>query len=407
MSLINLKIKVCDGIKKEIREEKDHEVRGIIVANLLAKGTIRYSRNTSLTVPKKYNNLMISNYRIVQCIAKMEKEGLLTTKTTEYKLNAEYDEIEGSTIAATELFYSKFDKYRNKAKSKQSYKQDNQTVLLKDSNGKLLDYKDNDYTRGLRSELSEINNYTQNFNIQVQGEDLDIFMRSHHKINFNSYGRCYAMGNSHQNMKKEDRLNITINNNPVAEIDFSSLHIRMLLDMYKLGDCISLDDDIYLLCVPAEMRNNAKNRNAVKRMVNIVLNAKTRHTAIYAFNKAVSEGKEDKADFRDGEHIMQCIEENLAFLFKHPAIMQNLFSGVDPMAATLQYRESKICRLIMRRAKELNMLVLSVHDSFICCINDINDVCKVMGDAYREVMTTDRLVAMSVSVKDDSWKVKY
>lgn len=406
-SLINLNIKVCDGIKKDIKDKKDNEVRGVVIANLLAKTTVRYSRNTSKTIPKKYNRLSISNYKIVKCIDTMEQEGLVATSTAKYVMNADYEDIEGSSVTATPLFFSMFDKYKNKSKSKQSYRQDAQTVLLKDRTGELLEYKDNDYTRNLRLELKNINNYAQTFDVKSKGEEMDIFLRAHHKVDFNSYGRCYAMGNSHQNMKKEDRLDMTLNGEPVGEIDFSSLHIRMLLDMYKLGDCVSIDEDIYLLCVPDEMKHNPKNRSAVKRMVNVMLNAKSRHSAILAFNKAIRDGREDKADFSDGEHIMQCIENNLSFVFKHPAIVQNMFSGVDPMAATLQYRESKICRLILNRTRELGIPTLSVHDSFICQTKDINDVCKVICDAYREIMGTCRLVPLSVSVKDSNWKVSY
>ena len=393
---------------KEVRDILNDGVCTMVVCNLLAHPTVSYSRDKSRTIPKKYNKHQYSTYKIIKAIDRLEELGYVYNHISEYVYNADVEEIQQSYVEATPLLHHHFGKKgKNVTKSQKNYTLDTQVILLKDKTGKLVDYTDNVMTREARKIIQDYNKAASDHDIALDGVKFDVILRSHYKEDFSSYGRLFAMGNSHQNLKKKERTRLTINGEATAECDYRNLHLKMIIDHYKLWDYVSDDNDLYSLPLTKEQQKNPENRPLIKLMVMTLLNNKSRWESIRAFNYKVMKEDISLGDFHSGENVMQAIERGLPFIFGNPQIMQNMYSSVRPMAAFLQNLDSKICKDVIRCCKEMNVFVLPVHDSFITKLSDADIVGKVMGDSYRRIMGTRNIVACSVTVDGNTWNTTY
>ena len=113
---LNLNIKQLPNVKNILGDD----IETMLVCNLLAKGKVSYSRDNSVTIPKKYNKYSYSNYRILKAVDRLVNKGYVYSHISEYKYNADYEEIEQSYIQATPLLKATFDKRQNRKKSNES-----------------------------------------------------------------------------------------------------------------------------------------------------------------------------------------------------------------------------------------------------------------------------------------------
>ena len=164
---------------------------------------------------------------------------------------------------------------------------------------------------------------------------------------FNKHGRWY--GGFWQQLPKKGqdlRKDIYIDDEPTDEIDFSGLHPTLLAlkkghklegDRYDLG---------YQVCSTIPL---TKQRDIVKQLVLIAINAKSRQKAFGAYNS-------------NNERITPGNLAKLldAFIDKYPYLEDDMCTdkGID-----LMYTDSQITAAVIRRFVELDKPILPVHDS--------------------------------------------
>lgn len=231
-----------------------------------------------------------------------------------------------------------------------------ETIILKDSNDKFVEYKDDDNTNLMRSKLASINNELTSARITLDiteeqaeelrkrlndGQERDRIpvdftnVKLHRVFNNSSWkqgGRFY--GGWWQNLPKEYRKYIGINRGMTYEIDYSGHHYRILYAQEGLEP----PDDPYDL--------DGFDREEQKIVGMIMLNSTGSNSAL----KAVKH---------------RGLNPVLAFAFadRHEAIKRHFFSGAG---LELQFIDSQIAENVMlRMLSNSKATVLPVHDSFI------------------------------------------
>jgi hypothetical protein len=182
-------------------------------------------------------------------------------------------------------------------------------------------------------------------------------------------GRFY--GHEFQSLNKNLRRKILINGEAVTELDYKALHISLLYNLCNIktpsGDLYDLFDKNQLL------------RRAVKKMFNIVINAKSRISALCAFrNKVLLSTKSEIAL----EMQKYCITPEMLLnriIEKHAVLSKFLHSG---KGIELQYLDSCIATDILNYFTDKEIPCLPVHDSFIVQCKHGEELKNVMHEMY-------------------------
>lgn len=380
---------------------KDKTTLNIVIVNLLSFGSkIKYSRDTAHYVtPKKYNPKKVSRYQIVNVMNYLIEQNLVDYYIAPRQLNTTNTIKEVSWVKANNNLLSLFeDKVKQDCRA--TVIKDRQCVLLKDEDGEIIDYKDNAVAYDTRDKLSSYNTFASEVVVMLDGERMTTTLDAQFKHDFNSYGRLYGKGNTYQTIKSVYRPNITINGEDVIEIDYSCLHLRMLLDMFNLSHYVEGVADLYSL-----VSDNKEDRDVIKLAINIYFNAKNRNGAVVALAQEVF-CNPHPFSFTKASEVFDAIDKAYYFLFGNKAIMDNLRNGNKRIAAVLQRKDSELCLDIITQLADKNIFVGAVHDSFFFATKHFDLASEVIGNTYRKHMKTNRPVDVSVSYKNDEWKTQ-
>ena len=193
-----------------------------------------------------------------------------------------------------------------------------------------------------------------------------------------------------QALPSEWRQHIRIDNEPVVELDYASLHINMLYA--RIGkppqeDHYSVVLDNFPQFLPDE---KPVIRTFLKILLQSILNAKSP-------SKAVSSGNYDmnvlnrsertpvrKILKKHGIKVKDLIE---AFEQVHSGIAQFFYSEVG---LELQYGDSRMALKVLNHFNRKGIVVLPVHDSFLIQAKYKDDLKAVMEKAYCSEMKTDK-----------------
>lgn len=174
-------------------------------------------------------------------------------------------------------------------------------------------------------------------------------------------------------MSKIDRSTITINGESTVEVDYSSLHPRML---YHLCGLSPFEGDLYQ--IPSLPRKVSK--KAFLTMINASDIKKTKKSLCrsYEFRELRREG----LGYREcADRINRGLNE---LIQKHLGISSFMNSGIG---TTLMYIDSLICLNVLRRYyKETGRLALPIHDSFIVVKRDECIIHRIMNEVYVDVV---------------------
>lgn len=182
---------------------------------------------------------------------------------------------------------------------------------------------------------------------------------------FQHGGRFY--GGFWQQIPKEWRSRITINNKLTHEVDYSSIHLSMLYWKEKKF----FNEDPYSL--------SEGDRTSNKLALNFMLNADN-------FKECLSAVKKEKKILHPTKHIKGCkdYESYLKFLASvHAPIKKYFFTGIG---LKLQRRDSDMAEAVMMRMFQQGRISLPMHDSFICCSDDIYHLNKAMRQISSELL---------------------
>ena len=189
---------------------------------------------------------------------------------------------------------------------------------------------------------------------------------------FRKHGRWY--GGFWQRLPKKAvdlRRDIYIDGEPTDEIDFSGLHPTLLaLEHGKL-----LEGDKYDLGRPVlDSVKMSEQRNIVKELVLIAINAKSKSEAYAAYN---GQNKDKTLTHAELDQLLA------AFIEKYPFLQGELCSdkGID-----LMYTDSQITEAVIKRFVKADKPILPIHDSYIVKQSDRNFLKLIMKDACNEVL---------------------
>jgi hypothetical protein len=170
-----------------------------------------------------------------------------------------------------------------------------------------------------------------------------------------------------QEIPKEYRKFITIDGKRTVEVDYSSIHFRIL---YAEQGIDIGDDDPYII------EGYEDNRSIVKLALNIILNAETKNKAI----NAIAKKKKLNINKKTAKDIYKKLEE------EHPKIKQYFGSG---RGIKLQYKDSQIAEQVMLNLARDNIVCLPVHDSFIVRLSHQIDLHEEMDKAFKDIVGVD------------------
>jgi len=246
-------------------------------------------------------------------------------------------------------------------------------IRLKDRDKNLIGYADTDRTCRWRRQQAARNEVLAGIDIQVpaaerQGQHLVIdqthilplpgnpMWRVFSRGRWNMHGRAYGWW---QSVPVMARSSMTINGQPVAEIDYSALHITMLYN----GAKARLDGE------PYDIRGF--DRGDVKLGVNIALNAASRPAAVAALANKLGKGR---------AHAAKVID---AILTHHQPI-EGAF-GSDA-GIRLMRKDAEIILSAQDHLNAKGVACLPIHDSMVVPAKDTGLAKEAMTMAF------DRLV---------------
>jgi hypothetical protein len=258
-------------------------------------------------------------------------------------------------------------------------------IVLRDRyDKKEIDYAETATTTAMRKQVETINDSLRRVELYHGQAKLEVpVARRIFNGSFNRGGRLYCHGPSFQNMPAEDRrqLEVVIDGvaHPMAEIDFSNLHIEMA---YREAGRRMPPGDQYTI--------EGFDRSLVKLAVNTVFNARSNNSGILAITDELYHNRELRAanGIRDSgrrecrelaEKVVEAIHQ------KHRYIKE--YFGSD-CGARFQRRDSDMAiEIMLKMTQRTGRCPLPVHDSFLVAECDA----KPLADTMQEVAGKRRL----------------
>ena len=255
------------------------------------------------------------------------------------------------------------------------------SILKDDKKDKyVVDYEDTEQTNKMRKNLHIINSLLDSRWVDLEVSDevyeeiaKDVERKGRNDIDFcrkrlkrvfnnNSFedgGRFYH--GWWQEIPKEYRKYITIDGKRTVEVDYSSIHFRIL---YAEQGIDIKDKDPYII------EGYEDRRRLIKIALNIILNAETKKSSINAIHSKLEVSKDTAID------IYKRLEQ------EHPKIKKYFGSG---RGVKLQYTDSQIAEQVMLNLVRDNIVCLPVHDSFIVRLSNQIDLHEEMDKVFKDI----------------------
>lgn len=230
----------------------------------------------------------------------------------------------------------------------------------------LVDYEDTEETMRLRREMDEINAFLATQRIEVHGEPQAAYkltrrflLRSPSDLSaFNLHGRLY--GAFWISMPKAQRGGLTINGEPIADLDYASMFPRLA---YARVGAEPPTGDLYAIPGLEE------HRTGVKAGLSALLSTETEMTRLPPKVKGALPAGWTASRFRD------------AISQKHPALVP-LF-GKD-IALDLMFTESTILVALLLRLARMGIAALPMHDGIMVARRNSETAVQQMEEASLE-----------------------
>ena len=193
--------------------------------------------------------------------------------------------------------------------------------------------------------------------------------------NWTKGGRFY--GGWWLQIPKDMRKDIYINDQPTVEVDYKALHPNLLL---LEGEALGSQYDPYdlgRLVLPEGITTRPKQREAVKKLVLMAINATSAKKAFQAFRRAA---KKDDPLKKLKDHKLQTLLDG--FTDKFPELKEALNTG---KALELMNKDSIIANMVINHFTQQDIPVLCIHDSFIIQHNKKEELHNVMDVASVQV----------------------
>jgi hypothetical protein len=196
---------------------------------------------------------------------------------------------------------------------------------------------------------------------------------------------------------RDDRSKLLINGEPTVELDYGSLHIRMMYHLNGMS-CIA---DPYLIPELSDFLDDrfaSEQRDFVQELTFRLINSNGRQ--VRALGTATGEDieREFEARLKDGLPLKVVLD---VIRDAHAPVANGFGKGVG---VALQNLDSEICDQIHHALMEQDIPVLSVHDSFIVGRSVEDELRSAMIHFYKSVLGTE-FDPVIKKVESDSCKV--
>ena len=230
-------------------------------------------------------------------------------------------------------------------------------VRLRDSTGKLVDYVDTKRTRMMRRQVAALNEAFESASIRLSstdtpwvGDTVVVDSGFVHPAQIAGYrvfnnkwflgGRFY--GPFWQNLSKNRRRDLMIDEACVTELDFAQLHPRLLYAEFGAP----LVDDAY------KIPGREDNRPIVKAAWQMMINARSRRSAIMALATKLG----GPPCISEANTLLTALEE------RHHEIQPAFYTGAG---LRLQRVDADLMMSVEQKCLSKGIVALPVHDSFI------------------------------------------
>lgn len=195
------------------------------------------------------------------------------------------------------------------------------------------------------------------------------------------------------------RYDITINGNPVVEIDYGNLHFRIAATREGI-DLSKVASDVYMGVLEPEEKTES-NRAIVKLAVNIMFNSLDDKKAKQAIQSEINLKFKDKQDLtlRTGTEVFNRVK------VAYPQF-DSLFCNGDGYGSVLQNYDSELAACVLDVMADKNIPCLPVHDSFIIERQHQRILEETMGDCFRKLFQVDVPVPVGVGYRDEIGQVQ-
>jgi hypothetical protein len=325
---------------------------------------VSYSRNRNFySSSRRYRGTAFTYKTVLGAVADFHHQGLIIDRP----VAPENRGWQSSFVASDELVQS----WRRLPQSL-AYSE-GESIWLKNGAGEVIDYRDNRNTRAMRRQLAERNEALAPLALAVP----DVEWRGQHMFINGSYvlpipdnpvrrifsrgswslhGRAYGWW---QSIPKMARASMTINGEPVADVDYGCLHAAILYNQAGVpfaGDAYDVD---------------GFERNEVKLGFNIAINAKNRRAAVAALADHL---KTDRGHCAD---IIRAIER------RHRPIEQHFCSDAG---VRLMRIDSELILNALRAVNDNGDPALPVHDSLIVPARCANQTAAKMVESFEQIV---------------------
>jgi|GEM_PF-1805497 len=289
---------------------------------------------------------------------------------------------------------------------------DSECIILKNSSKQFLDYPDCDLSLGMRKVVAETNaarvgyawrywpteadgiTFKEQASSELNQEELDqelavegvVFKRRDEldpqteiaertldkeslvcrrvfRDDFKSGGRFYCAA---QSLRKAERSSITIDDKPTIEIDYKSLHPRMLYNINNLESPVD--------CYSSGETEQPYSRSLLKSAGMMVINCGSPKEAVAALRN------KHKVSRTEAEECLSYFES------MHKPIAHEFYSASWDR---LQFADSQLVEKVLTKCLAESIPVLPVHDSFITTTEDAMRMNEFINEAYKELFGFD------------------
>lgn len=354
-------LKLDKGYKQK-QKQKDFE---ILLANLFHQSLkpISISLNEKDWKKTRYNR---SSYSTIKEMLSVFNK----SKYIEMKKGFYFEEGSRMTrIAPTDKLLEYFPEYNTSVVYNPI-----ELVLLKDSKGKLKEYKDTIETHRIRAILIRLNTVNSKADIRCQNYKLNASLVAIFIEKFTWYGRLHTKGFRHyQGLSGEDREEITINGNPRIELDYSGLHPKLLY----AEEGIQYRRDPYSI-----IDRRPELRPFLKEILLCMLNAKDEISAEKAANNWLHLNP-SKREILVKLGITRARPLIDKFKVAHEPIAKYFCKGKDT-GMRIMNKDSKIALDVANHFAKQNIPILCIHDSFIVQEQYREELFEVMDETYHK-----------------------
>ena len=249
----------------------------------------------------------------------------------------------------------------------------------RDANKKrtFIPYDDTPDVKAQRKVLQRYNAFMAEQDIQIPtsvGFMRDVFLtrRTFTDESWQLGGRLF--GGGFQQLSKEERKRITINGEPVVELDIKSCHATMAFAHVGIDWYAQSNQDLY-----SRLEEDGWPRDVVKQAFNIMMNAPRRSSAIFALN---DQQRKTGFLFDNGMTPFKGWSSDLVSSIQdaYPELEDVFYAE---LGNSLMNKEGNICLAMVEWGLQEQQPVLTIHDGFLCCEHAATTTAKKVGAFFQ------------------------